>query len=217
MKQLALPINEEFFSSYEFFVTKCNEEAYRMLISEYDIQNLPFQRIVLTGPQSCGKSRLAKLWLKNGLYINCRFESCNVRVQEHYKKVVIDNFSLANEVELLHTINECISKDKIILLVNDVNFSVHLPDLRSRINSAYHLQIHNPDQEMACLMLREMLLVNKIKVSKDTIDFIQNYIQFDDFINLLQFRIQLLRVCEDHRMTLNLNTFKKLYDHWNRV
>ncbi len=220
MKQLFLPVDEEFLSkSTEFFVTKCNEEAYNFLITQYDPTNIPFNRIVLCGEVSSGKSRLAKIWLSDtrGLYLNCRSDSLDVRVDKKYTKVVVDNYELADEKELLHIINRCIDNNIIILLTTFSKVRCKLPDLQSRLNSAYQIQIQGPDGAIVLLMLQEMFFINKIRVGSSVIDFIKNHIYFDNFRKLLGFKLQLQRACEDNRMTLNINTLKHIYDNWNRV
>ncbi len=220
MKQLTLPVDEEFLSkSTEFFVTRCNEEAYRSLTTQYDPTNIQFNRIVLFGEASSGKSRLARIWLSDtkGLYLNCRADSLDVRVDKQYQKVVIDNYELADEKSLLHIINRCTDHNIVILLTTSTKIRCKIPDLQSRLNASYQIPIQKPDDEIVLLMFQEMFFINKIKVGASVIDHIKHHIHFNSFRGLLSFKLQLQRACEDNRMMIDINILKNTYDNWNRL
>jgi chromosomal replication initiation ATPase DnaA len=218
MKQLSLPVDEEFLTkTTEFFVTGCNEEAHKFLIDLYDPKHVPFSRIVLMGPKASGKSRLAKMWVGNGLYVNCRTDSLDIKVDRKYERAVIDNFELSDETELLHMINRCVDSGVVVLLVGTSKVQFKIPDLQSRLNSAYQLQILPPDNDLVLMMIQEMCFLNKIKVNSTALDFIKHNINFSTFTDLLSFKLCLQRLCEDNRMKLDVNILRQAYDSWHRV
>lgn len=218
MKQLSLPVDEEFLTkTTEFFVTSCNEEAHKFLIDLYDPKNIPFSRIVLIGPKASGKSRLAKMWVGNGLYINCRTDSLDIKIDKKYERVVVDNFELTDETELLHMINRCFDNGVVILLVGTSKIQFKIHDLKSRVNASYQLQIFPPDDDLVLFMIQEMCFINKIKVNSGALDYIRSNVHFSTFTDLLSFKLQLQRLCEDNRMKLDVNILKQAYDTWHRV
>lgn len=216
MKQLSLPIDEELLESCDFLVANCNEEAYQFLIDKYNVHNVPFKKIILAGPKAAGKSRLAKMWASNeGLYLNCRTESLNIKIAQDCSRLVIDDFDLADEVELLHLLNHCMSKDIVTLMVSNEKPHFQLLDLISRLNSAYHLVMLPPGNDMAMVVLQEMCIMNKIKVSQITLEYMSNNLSIKNFVDLWRLRLELKRACIDK--ILDTNIFRKVYDKGYRM
>ncbi len=213
MKQISLPIVVEPSDCCEFLVSTCNEEAYKLLIEQYTFTH----RITLLGPQMSGKTRLAKLWCGDGFYINCENDELNFRAINHYNCLVIDNFNLANETELFHTLNRCNDRGIDVLLVSSEKHNFKLPDLISRVNASFPLQIFAPDVNFCTLVVQELCIMNSIKLKNTTLDYIKYNIRFDNFADLWRFRMQLKIACDENRMVLDINIFKVVYDNWCRV
>lgn len=96
----------------------------------------PFRTAVLAGPARSGKSLLAR-W----------FESTG-------KGEAIDDADALDETELFHRWNRAQESGRPLLLVgNAQGWEIALPDLRSRLGAALHLEIGAPDDEMVAALI----------------------------------------------------------------
>ncbi|GAA4041878.1 P-loop NTPase family protein [Parerythrobacter jejuensis] len=96
-----------------------------------DPSNWPFGTAILMGPARAGKSLLAR-W----------FEGAG-------KGSAIDGADNWDETELFHRWNRAREQDEALLLVADGDrWDITLPDLKSRLGAALHLEIGTPDDAM---------------------------------------------------------------------
>jgi chromosomal replication initiation ATPase DnaA len=217
MKQLLLPVVVEPSDCCEFLVSSCNHESYKFLVEKFPFKDKSHCRITLIGPKMSGKTRLAKLWCGDGLYINCEDDLLDFRLIGNQYRVVVDNFNLADEVQLFHTINRCAERAVSLLLVSNEKYSFKLVDLVSRLNASYPLKILPPDSGFCLLVVQELCIMNRIRLKNTTLDYIRGAIKFDNFPDLWLFRVQLKVACDENRMMLDIETFRRLYDNWYRV
>ncbi|RXZ65655.1 P-loop NTPase family protein [Pelagerythrobacter rhizovicinus] len=101
-----------------------------------DPERWPFRTAVLAGPPRSGKSLLAR-W----------FEGAG-------KGEAIDPADTLDETELFHRWNRAQEDGRPLLLVSGAQvWEIALPDLRSRIGAALHLEIGAPDDEMIAALI----------------------------------------------------------------
>lgn len=215
MKQLSLPIVAEPADCSEFLMSNCNKNAYKLLIEQFPLQYISPGRIMLIGPRMSGKTRLAKLWCENGLYINCERDELDFMFINSYSRIVIDNFHLSDEYQLFHTMNRCNDYGINLLLISNEKHNFRLPDVISRLNGSLLVNIEAPDNEFCILVIQELSIMHKIKLTNTTLDYIRQRIHFNDFITLWRFRVALKHGCDINRMVLDIPLFKKVYDSWN--
>ncbi len=99
--------------------------------------NWPFRTAILTGPPRSGKSLFAR-WF-NG--------------QDTGK--AIDGADKIDETDLFHRWNAAQESGQPLLLVSDAEeWEIALPDLRSRLGAALHLEIGLPDEDMMAVLIR---------------------------------------------------------------
>jgi len=95
-------------------------------------ENWPFHAAVLAGPPRSGKSLIARWFAGQG------------------KGEAVDGADALEETELFHRWNRAQESGAPLLLVSDrQDWEIALPDLRSRIGAALHLEIGPPDDDMA--------------------------------------------------------------------
>lgn len=91
----------------------------------------PFGTAILMGPPRSGKSLLGRWFAGKGL------------------GTVIDAADRQDETELFHRWNRAQeSGEKLLLIADGEGWEVALPDLRSRLGAAQHLEIGTPDDAM---------------------------------------------------------------------
>ena len=104
-------------------------------------ENWPFRTAILHGPPRSGKSLLAR-WFAN-----------------RHAGGVIDGVEALDETEVFHSWNRAQEDGfPLLIVVDGENWTITLPDLRSRMGAALQLEIGAPDDDMAGeLMLNHAL------------------------------------------------------------
>ena len=96
----------------------------------------PFRAAVLTGPPRSGKSLFARWFAESG------------------QGEAIDGADALDETELFHRWNRAQEDGRPLLLVSDAQgWEIALPDLRSRLSAALHLEIGAPDDAMVAALI----------------------------------------------------------------
>ena len=100
-----------------------------------DPSRWPYGTAILAGPPRSGKSLLARWFAGRGA--------------ENHQGEAIDDADRLDETELFHRWNRAQeSGDPLLLVAGDEGWEIALPDLRSRLGAALHLEIGAPDDAM---------------------------------------------------------------------
>ena len=136
MRQIPLPLGSRSGSSPSRIVV--GSANAHVLDAFAHASEWPFRTAVLSGPPGSGKSLMAQWFAQSGL------------------GDVIDDASSCDEAELFHRWNRAQESGRPLLLVANATeggWIVSLPDLRSRLGAALHLEIGLPDDEMTADLL----------------------------------------------------------------
>ena len=117
----------------------------------------PFRTAILSGPPRSGKSLLAKWFRQSGL------------------GEAIDNADRCDEAELFHLWNRAQESDRPLLLVSNVGdegWAISLPDLRSRLAAALHLEIGSLDDQMTGDLLMLHAELRGLALGPDAITYL---------------------------------------------
>lgn len=132
MSQIALPLSQP--GSGEptaIIVGESNRQVAEALVAP---ENWPFRTAILSGPPRSGKSLFAR-WFKA-------------------KGEAIDGVDALDETQIFHRWNRAQEDGRPLLLVVDgEHWNIALPDLRSRVGAALHLEIAPPDDVMAAQLM----------------------------------------------------------------
>lgn len=106
-------------------------------------ESWPYRAAVLTGPPRSGKSLLARWFVASG--------------KDTHLGEAIDDAQRMDEDALFHRWNRAQESGTPLLIVaGHEDWSVKLPDLRSRLAAALHLEIGPPDDELAASLIRSL-------------------------------------------------------------
>ncbi len=134
MKQIALPLRAGPGADAQRIVIGSANAAIAEALGTPE--NWPFRTAVLTGPPRSGKSLLARWFTGQGL------------------GEALDDVERMDETDLFHRWNRAQeSGTQLLLVANGANWTIGLPDLRSRIGAALHLAIGAPDDEMVAALI----------------------------------------------------------------
>jgi len=99
-------------------------------------ENWPFRTAVLAGPPRSGKSLAARWFVEQG------------------KGEAIDDADGLEEADLFHRWNRAQESGTPLLLVSGkAGWDIALPDLKSRLGAALHLELGQPDDELAAALI----------------------------------------------------------------
>ena len=140
--------------STNFFVNFTNQDAYNAIINKKLLNN-----IFLKAPRKSGKSHLINIWKHNNnaiLYNNNLNE-----IIDSKKNVAIDDlFKNLIEEDIFHIINHCKNENLNIFITSNLSLNEYhfaLKDLKSRLQTFYHVVTLNPDDEMVKIILTKLL------------------------------------------------------------
>lgn len=103
-------------------------------------ESWPFRTAVLSGPPRSGKS-LAARWFAG-------------QTAQGHGGQVLDDAATLDETDLFHQWNRAQENSTPLLIVGPgEGWDIKLPDLRSRIGAALHLEIGEPDDELAAALI----------------------------------------------------------------
>ncbi|MBD3728833.1 MAG: ATPase [Sphingomonadales bacterium] len=134
MAQFALPLSQRRDSDPARIVLGNANRAVVDALS--DPSGWPFRTAALAGPPRSGKSLLARWFASQG------------------RGEAVDGADALDETALFHRWNRAQEDGVPLLLVADGDgWEIRLPDLRSRLGAALHLEIGTPDEEMIAALL----------------------------------------------------------------
>ena len=156
-KQMALPLTFKTFKNREnFIISKCNEEAVRLIENSSFWQNKrkinSIPAAIIFGPKGSGKTHLSYMFKEHN---RCEYLSSlsgfNLDKIEEGKKFILDDFipgeNYPSEL-VMHFLNRVTYQDGSVLFLSNLspsNMSWKLDDLNSRIRSLISSKIHLPD------------------------------------------------------------------------
>lgn len=155
MNQLRLPLQHpEGARTDEFIVGEANSRVVHHL---EHWGTWPVMAALMIGPRKSGRSLLARLFTKRA------------------GGQMIDDAERAPEAAIFHAWNLAQADHKPLLLVADTappQWSVRLPDLRSRLAATPVLRIEEPDDELFAAVLRQQFFRRELDAREDVIAWI---------------------------------------------
>jgi chromosomal replication initiation ATPase DnaA len=167
--------HEPAFSEADFYLSTCNEMAYRLLASWPD---WPAPAIVLHGPPGSGKTHLAQIWgvrakaraLEASALAGADFacEGLNLTIEDADR-------ALLREDALFHLLNLARERQFFVLMTGRKapgHWPIALPDLRSRIRSYPAAAIAEPDDELLAAVAVKLFADRQMMLDPDAIPYL---------------------------------------------
>jgi|GWRWMinimDraft_5_1066013.scaffolds.fasta_scaffold01063_6 hypothetical protein len=159
MRQIALPLDElRGGTSSSLIITPSNATAFAGISSS---ANWPKGCAILTGPARSGKSLMARYFSGQG-------------------GTVIDDAETSVDETLFNAWNRSQETSVPLLLISrwrPADWSIELPDLKSRVGAALLLEIAAPDDEMIEQLLQKQLADRGAVISIDAISYVKRRIE----------------------------------------
>jgi Bacterial dnaA protein len=159
MRQIALPLDElRGGTSSSLIITPSNSTAFAGISSS---ANWPKGCAILTGPARSGKSLMARYFSGQG-------------------GTVIDDAETSVDETLFNAWNRSQETSVPLLLISrwrPADWSIELPDLKSRVGAALLLEIAAPDDEMIEQLLQKQLADRGAVISIDAISYVKRRIE----------------------------------------
>lgn len=139
MSQIALPLSHKGVADPDRIVVgTANAHVVEALRKP---ETWPFKTAILSGETRSGKSLLGRWFSALG----------------HGE--LIDGADAVNETELFHRWNRAQESGTALLLISDADgWEISLPDLKSRLGAALHLEIGAPDDDMAASLMESIAM-----------------------------------------------------------
>ena len=194
---------KEIKDSSNFFVNKTNQETHYIIEKNSLVKN-----IFLNAPNKSGKSHLVNIWIKNN---NAILYKSNLReIIDVKQNVVIDDlYKNLIEEDIFHIINHCKQENLKIFITSNLsidNYEFKLNDLKSRLNTFYHVSISNPDDEMIKIILTKLLHEKQFIIKNPEIfEFLVNRIErsYQSIYNLVD-KLDKLSLEKKRQLTIPL-------------
>lgn len=163
------------FDESDFFIAPCNEQAIRLVSAWPD---WPAHGAVIYGPQGSGKTHLARIWRKlsaakdvkvGDLKLTDLLASTPPFLVEDIDQEAFD------ERTLFHCVNHARECGSFVLLTARTapgQWSISLPDLRSRMRSFAAIRIDEPDDELLAAVLVKHFSDRQLRIAPDLIPYL---------------------------------------------
>ena len=187
MKQYLLNFkNTGSFHDEDYIVTKSNIEAIEWIKQWPNWGSGIYQTITcILGEKGSGKTHLAQIWSRKSYatVLTPRDLSAKTYRELSYNSYILENLSqfLSNEVELFHLLEYVISTKKNLLITTDQQIKqlhITLPDLQSRLNSIFVVEIKKPDEAMIEQILVKYFSDRQISISSIVIKYLVARVNF---------------------------------------
>ena len=171
---LDLPQHESW-DEADFFVTSRNERAFR-LVAAWPEWGAP--AAIVYGPPRSGKTYLAKIWQsRSGARLLGLSELADHIWSAPFTPLIVEDIGSASfsETALFHHLNLAREHGSTILLTAETppgQWTVALPDLRSRIRSYPAEGIEPPDDEHLATLLLKHFAGRQIEVAPEVISYL---------------------------------------------
>lgn len=173
--QLKLPLQRAVPAGAAGFVrSECNAEAARVLDLWPDAAG---QVMAICGPAGCGKSHLAAIWAERvgAVPLNGAEAALADPLELEHRPVLLDIAQDADDETLFHLINLAQAEGGALLLVSRPSprqWSVQVPDLRSRLDSLRVVAMEPPDDLVLAAILRTRFSEHSIAPGDGVIDYL---------------------------------------------
>mgnify|MGYP001400530309 CR=1 FL=1 len=192
LNQLILNFDyEQNFKDQDFYVSKSNEYAFKLLNSWPKWEK---NFINLIGEKFSGKTHLTNIFLKKfrGLKIDASDLTNEVLKKiKIYENIVIENLNDEVDEKLFYTLLNIIDQDNKYLVVTSLKPIVDIPyklnDLNSRSKNFILTNIEKPEDDLMFALILKNLSDRQISIDKKLVDFIikridRSYGKIFDFI-----------------------------------
>lgn len=141
----------------------------------------PVRACLLIGPPACGKTHLARVWADRAQAAFLRGQDLwapaepLARLASGSACVVDDSDEAAQEEELFHLWNLVVGGGGSLLLTATrpvAAWGVQLPDLRSRLLTAWPVRIELPDDGLLQALLVKQLADRQIRIDLEVVEFL---------------------------------------------
>jgi chromosomal replication initiation ATPase DnaA len=162
----------------DFLPADSNREALDAVLHWPD---WPATACVLIGPPGSGKTHLAKIWARRATALFLRghelWEPAEPlrRLGDATGCVVDAAEDLAQEPLLFHLYNRLADRSGSLLLTASrpvAGWGLHLPDLRSRLLTAWQVRIGAPDDRLLAAVLVKQLADRQLRVDAEVVGFL---------------------------------------------
>jgi chromosomal replication initiation ATPase DnaA len=166
-RQLALPFaHAPQFSGADFLAGASNDAALAWLAPGAD---WPQRRLVLWGPEGCGKTHLLHIWAARTGARLLAGSALSPEPAPADRPAAVDDADAAAERPLLHLLNACGEAGQPVLLcarTPPARWPVALPDLASRLRAITTAEIRAPDDSLLRALLARLLAERQLAVSE---------------------------------------------------
>jgi chromosomal replication initiation ATPase DnaA len=161
----------------DFLVSDCNRAALTRIERWPD---WPARRLVLYGPNGCGKSHLAQLWCADSA-ARLITGAALVRAAPPFGDgtvpagVAVDDAEAAPEIALLHLYNSCAEAGIGLLVISrqpPASWPIALPDLASRLRAMPAISIDPPDDALLGAVLVKQFADRQLRVMPSAIGYL---------------------------------------------
>lgn len=161
----------------DFFVSASNQTAFNLINGWPDWTN-PI--CILGGPEGAGKTHLVNVWRARSGAVYFPASAVGKAVEavlSQPQPVAIENIDLApfDEYAAFHLLNLARERKFDVLLTGRSlpgEWSIALPDLRSRLRSAALICIEPPDDALLRAVLVKLFMDRQLSVAPETIDYL---------------------------------------------
>ena len=167
----------------DFMPASSNREALDAMLRWPD---WPGFACLLIGPPACGKTHLAKIWARRAGAVTLRGAELwgpaepLRRIEAAPLCVVDDADGVAEEPQLFHLWNALAGRGGSLLLTARApvaGWGLRLPDLRSRLLTAWPVRIGAPDDELLGALLVKQLADRQIRSDQEVVAFLTRRIE----------------------------------------
>ena len=206
------PFKTNYFKK-DFYVSSNNFAAYELIESSPD---WPDKWINIYGPEGCGKTHLSNILKKKIDTVLISAEKINnekiIKIDKH-QCIIIDNYKNNISENLLYSLLNHIKQLDKQVVINTLlplrQFSIKLPDLRSRFELFIELGIDLPTDDLLKVIISKTFSDKQINLNPRILDFIMKNID-RSYDKVFKFIKDLDTESLSTGKSININLIKKV-------